>query len=64
MPTFTYKVISQRTITLIIIFILLILAGGSVLAWYFLGKIEKIIMEWMKNSIRLSHYISELIKGI
>ncbi|XP_053353920.1 transmembrane protease serine 6 [Clarias gariepinus] len=30
------KVISVRSIVLIIIFILLILAGGSVLAWYFL----------------------------
>lgn len=38
MPTFTYKVVSQRTIALIVIFILLILAGGSTLAWYFLGK--------------------------
>lgn len=36
MPTFTYKVVSQRTIALIVIFILLILAGGSTLAWYFL----------------------------
>lgn len=35
-PTFTYKTISTRAIALIVIFILLILAGGSALAWYFL----------------------------
>ncbi|XP_026989276.1 transmembrane protease serine 6 [Tachysurus fulvidraco] len=36
MPTLTYKVASRRAIALIVIFILLILAGGSALAWYFL----------------------------
>lgn len=39
-PSFTYKVVSQRNVSLIIILIILLLAAGSALAWYFLGKVK------------------------
>lgn len=47
-PTFTYKAVSQRTIALIITLILFILAGGSALAWYFLGK-KKVDLNSVRN---------------